>query len=143
MTFNKDLQFGNKYEKEFLNHINYDSFKISEGNFKPYDLLVTNNGKTKKVEVKADRLLKKTGNICIEIECNNKLSGISTTESDYYGYFEVLNDDTNSYNLYIIPTIKIKELIKNKKYHRTIQGGDRKASKFHLFNKSHFEDFLI
>jgi len=30
MTFNKDLQFGNKYEKEFLNHINYDSFKYQK-----------------------------------------------------------------------------------------------------------------
>ncbi|WP_461589774.1 hypothetical protein, partial [Winogradskyella sp.] len=58
----------------------------------------------------------------------------------FYGYFEIINDMI--YNLYLIPTKKIKKLIKSKKYHRQLKGGDRKASRFFLFDKNLFKDDL-
>lgn len=139
MTFKKDLDFGNKYEKELLNHLEYKTIKIMKGNFKPYDIIMDNKVK---FEVKADRWTNKTNNFCIEYKCRGKPSGITTTESDFYGYFEIINDDKLLYNLYLIPTKYIKSVIESKKYHRKIRGGDSCASCFYLFNKSIFKKYL-
>lgn len=40
----------------------------------------------KKLEVKYDKIASRTGNIAIEYESRGKLSGILTTEADYYCY---------------------------------------------------------
>ena len=62
----------------------------------------------KKIEIKYDLLASKTGNIAIEYECRNKLSGISITESDYYCYIIA---NTQCQDIYIlIETNKLKEL---------------------------------
>jgi len=142
-NFKEDLEFGNKYEKEFLEHIDYDNFEIMKGNFKPYDIIVNHKDKEFKIEVKSDRLTHRTGNICIEYSCRGKPSGITTTQSGCYGYFEVINDNEMIYNLYIIPTKTIKKAIKDKKYHRCINGGDDYASRFYLFNKDIFKKYLM
>jgi hypothetical protein len=142
-NFTNDLKFGNKYEEELLKHLRYDSYEIMKGYFKPYDIIIKDNYKEYKIEVKSDRLTHKTGNICIESECNGKQSGISTTEADAWAYFEVVNDDKMEYNLYIIPTNIIKKAIKNIKYSRCLKGGDNYKSKFYLFNKNIFDKYLI
>ena len=142
-NFKNDLKFGNKYEEEILEHLEYDSFEIMKGCFKPYDILLKHNNKEYKIEVKSDRLTHKTGNICIEFECSRKPSGISTTQAGCWGYFEVINDKDMIYNLYIIPTKKIREDIEKKKYHRCIYGGDNYASQFYLFNKDIFKKYII
>ena len=62
----------------------------------------------KKIEIKYDLLASKTGNIAIEYECRNKLSGISITESDYYCYIIA---NTQCQDIYILIEInKLKEL---------------------------------
>lgn len=138
--FKSDLIFGKKYEKAFLNIINAKDFKIMEGNFKEYDLEVYNNNKITKYEIKSDRLTTKTGNICIEYRSYGKDSGISTSESDYYGYFEVI--DSDNHILYLIPTNYIKDCIKDKKYTRTMKGGDNYKSEFYLFKKNLFDNYI-
>jgi hypothetical protein len=45
-------------------------------------LQLLNGGK--KVEVKTDRMAHKTGNVAIEFRCRGKLSGIATSEADYW-----------------------------------------------------------
>lgn len=45
-------------------------------------LALLNGGK--KVEVKTDRMAHKTGNIAIEFRCRGRLSGIATSEADYW-----------------------------------------------------------
>jgi hypothetical protein len=45
----------------------------------------------KKIEVKYDRMTRKTGNVYIEYESRNKPSGIRTTQADYWTYF--VHDD--------------------------------------------------
>jgi len=133
--FFKDLDFGKKYEKELLKIIPHDSFNTVEGLFKDYDIeLIKDNNKTL-YEVKSDRWTQKTNNVCIEFECSNKPSGISTTKSDYYAYFIIIND---GYDLIVIKTETIKKLIKEKKYNKIKMGGDNNNSIFYLFDKNIF-----
>jgi hypothetical protein len=90
-----------------------------------------------KVEVKCDRMTKKTKNICIEFKCSNKSSGITTTESDYYIYFVVGTDD-----VYKIPTNDIRKIIRDNNF-RTYKGGDFGRSEFYLIPEKHFENYLV
>jgi hypothetical protein len=140
MSFIKDLKFGLKYELEFLKYINYDTFEQSKGNFKDYDLLITKDDIETKYEIKSDRLAYKTNHICIEYEFNLKPSGITTTTSNFYGYFIIKN---NCHDVYIIPTNYIKKSIEDKKYKKDMSGGDGKKAKFYLFDLTIFNEFLI
>ena len=140
MTFIKDLKTGLRYEIEFLKYIDYDTYKQSTGKFKDYDISIYKNNVNITYKIKADFLAFKTHNICIEYECNNKLSGISSTKSNYYGYFIIHND---IYDLYIIDTNIIKSMINDKKYKKSMFGGDGKRSKFYLFDLNLFKDYKI
>lgn len=138
MTFKRDLKFGEKYQHELISILKPKKFKIMEGNFKEYDLIIYDTIDTY-FEVKADRLSYKTNNLCIEYECNNKPSGITTTTADFYAYFIV--SPTDDYELYIISVSDIKEMIKQKKYLKNINGGDKNRSSFYIFSKSLFKKY--
>ena len=131
-----DLALGQKYEKVLVDFLNPDSHSFNNNN--EYDVLVVKDGKETKYEVKADRMMNRTNNICIEIECSGKPSGIQTTHAEFYAYFEV-----GSYFLYIIPVSVIKEKIIERKYLRTINGGDGYKARFHLFNQTIFQKYRI
>jgi hypothetical protein len=141
MSFKSDLEFGNKFEKEFVKVMKYPNYRIMGGNFKDYDIEVNEEDKIVKYECKADRHTNKTGNICIEFMCSNKHSGISTTKSDYYAYFEVVDKD--KYILYIIPTDIIRESITKKEYIKIMKGGNVFRAEFYLFKKEKFEKYKI
>lgn len=132
-NFSNDLKMGQKWEKEcekYFDNIQYPP----PGKFSPYDFISNDV----KYEVKADRMSFKSGNICIEIECSNKPSGIMTSEADYYIYFSIgPNDD---YQMYKIPINILKESIKGK---RTIMGGDFKRSKLVLIKLLEFKKYII
>ena len=68
-NFDIDLRFGNGGESLALSLLNGEE----------------------KVEVKTDRMAHLTGNIAVEFRCRGKLSGISTTEADYWAF--VLNQN--------------------------------------------------
>jgi len=119
MTFTEDLNFGKEYEKKALEYIEYKTVIFPEGYFKPYDFIT--DGDTK-YEVKCDRLGYKTGNLAIEYECNNKPSGISTTEADYWIYFIISPDKTDCYK---IPVSDLLNLINDC---RKVRGGDNYMS---------------
>jgi len=138
MTFTKDLVFGKKYEEKATEYFNYDTIEYAPNKcFKPYDFKTTYKGIHTKVEVKADKQTKDTGNICIEFRCSNKPSGITSTESNYYMYFVVGTDD-----VYQVPTDDIRKMIKDNNF-RTYRGGDYGRSEFYLIPKKHFEDYLV
>jgi hypothetical protein len=140
MTFKSDLEFGSKYEKELIKYLGYDDFKIMGICFKDYDVEININNKIIYFEVKADRLTKKTNNICIEFQCSNLPSGITTTKANHYAYYEVI--DETKHNLYIIPTNTIKKNIMNKTYSRILYGGDNGKSRFYLFDKDVYSKYL-
>ena len=139
MVFSQDLTFGQSFEHEFLKHIEYDTFIISEGKFKEYDLKICKDANTTYYEIKADRIAYMTKNIAIEYKCSGISSGIRTTTSDFYGYFLV--EPSNKYSLYIIPTSKIKEYIQAKQYKRKCKGGDNGKSCMYLFDLVVFNSF--
>lgn len=137
-NFINDLSFGKKYENILASYLQpfYTNINKIDGKFKEYDMICDDKIK---YEVKSDRLSIKTGNLAIEYMCNNKESGITSTQSDYYGYFIIKNSD--EYDLYIIPTEYIKNKIKNKEYKRTVKGGDGWRSHMYLFDLSIFKDY--
>ena len=136
MTWGTDLALGQKYEKKLVEYLKPDSHEFKNNN--EYDVLAVKDGKETKYEVKADRMMAKTGNICIEFECSKKPSGIQTTQAEYYAYF-----NANSDVFYLVPVTVIKQKILAMEYTRTINGGDGYRSRFHLFPQNVFVDYKI
>ncbi len=87
-----------------------------------------------KIEIKTERdTWKTTGNIAIEIRCNGKLSGISTTESSTWIHLLSYNDVIEGG--FIINVKKLKERIKKLKEKdkiRIVMGGDNNLSQLVL-----------
>jgi len=86
MTFNTDLEYGKDAETKILKIIQakYPLAFMIEGKFKAFDIFIPEIEEG--VEVKSDRQAEHTGNIFIEIECNDSYSGIQTTKSSWYIY---------------------------------------------------------
>ena len=87
-----------------------------------------------KIEVKTERdIWKTTGNIAIEIRCNGKPSGISTTGSAIWIHLLSYEGKIESGLILPVPQLKarIKELVESKKA-RIAMGGDFKASQMVL-----------
>lgn len=139
--FFMDLKNGEKYEMEILKHIPHIKYIKMLGNFKEYDLKIYHlKHRYNTYEIKSDYMIHKTGNICIEYECNNKPSGISTSTARYWCIFETYD---GGYTLYKIPRKVINKMIEEKKYKYTRIGGDNNLSKMYLFDKQLFKDFIL
>jgi hypothetical protein len=139
MSFKADLQFGQKYEDIFINQIlgSPEGLDRPSGKFSLYDFCIGEE----KYEIKADRQTHKTGNFCIETHCNGQASGISVTQAKYYGYFVVYPD--GEYDIYNIPTRDIVGMLMDKKFSRSMKGGDGFRSLFYLFDKNLFEQYKV
>ena len=108
-----------------------------KGYFKEYDLIITKDNNETRIEVKSDRHASKTGNLAIEYECNNKPSGITSTEADYYIYFIVHPDRDETYK---IPIDDLKNLVKDC---RKVSGGDGNRSKMYLLHRTKIQNYLV
>ena len=77
-----------------------------------------------KIEVKRDYKCLETGNIYVEYESRGKLSGLSTTQSDYWCYW--LSEE----HCVLIKTDRLKQMCrKYLKTDRDKKGGDSNTSK--------------
>ena len=105
------------------------------GDFK-YDLLVGQKGekivddifKNKKIEVKRDSWVGKTGNIAIEYMSRGKLSGIATTQADYWAF--VLSGSFADKVILMFETERLKDIAREygrKGYRKDM--GDNNTSK--------------
>lgn len=130
MGFHKDLRFGQKYEKLLISLIPHDSHILTCGYCKEYDFKLIKDDITTIYEVKADRRAYNTRNMTLEFECNGKPSGIQTTISDIYAYF--VCKPMEAYDLYLIPTNDLRQMIVEKKYKRLVHGGDGYKSHMYL-----------
>ena len=86
------------------------------------------------IEVKTERdIWKSTGNICIEIRCNGKPSGISTTGSSVWIHLLSYKDRIVGGFIFNVTDLKdqIKTLVKEKKA-KIVMGGDFDASQIVL-----------
>lgn len=102
--FDKDLQFGQKYENELQ--------RMVEG----------------KVEVKTDRIWWQTGNVFIEYEDRGKPSGISVTEAKYYAIC-LWHPKRENEIWVLIPTDELKDICQ---YYDTVAGGDNYEARGYL-----------
>ena len=105
MNFEESLIVGQKSEVIVLNQIKkkYPTAFIVEGYHKEYDIMIPEIDKT--VEVKKDFKSQHTGNIVIEVEMNNKPSGLSTTTADWW----VIHPE--EYELIWITPDRIREML--------------------------------
>jgi len=143
-NFKADLEFGEKYQVELLKHIQeYEKFEMSQGYFKEYDLKIYKKKGLelieKTYEVKADRFGYMTGNLAIEYMSSNKPSGIQTTTATYWAIFLVNKDQ---YELFIIPTKRIRIKIEKEEYKMKKKVAYGKNDVY-LFDKTVFNKYKI
>jgi len=92
-----------KYNEEFNIISRCDNFR--------YDFMLSNNFT---YEVKADIKAGITGKLYVEFMQNSKLSGISTTEANFYIF--VIPTKDNKFTYILIDTDELRKLILHKKY---------------------------
>jgi len=105
MEFEESLLSGQESENIVLDMIKkkYPKAYLVEGYHKEYDIMIPELNET--VEVKKDFKSKYTGNIVVEIEMNNRPSGLATTTADWW-VFHINEGEL----IWITPSI-IKEMI--------------------------------
>ena len=124
-TFKRDLKDGKRVERKHLSLIQkvFPDTYIIDGYCKEWDLFMPTFGMG--VEVKYDKMSQKTGNIIVETEFNNKVSGLSTTKSPWWVF------DTGQEHM-VVHIDKLKELLKNYSVCSLIGRGDSKPKKAYL-----------
>ena len=109
--FDVDLKFGEKFEKSVAKI-------LSVG----------------KVEVKTERdIWKKTGNVAIELASRGKLSGLNTTQAEWWA--QVLTIDGNIEGVLMFPVSKLKKIVKKSVFNgngKMVMGGDEDTSEIAL-----------
>lgn len=166
--FSEDLSFGQKHENIFVERLRkeYDYVETTQGKgcFSAYDIacykfdengdyafyekdgitFISNMFLIKTFECKADREAHKYGNsFFIEVQCNNKKSGLAKTKATDYAYFCVRALEVE-YDLYIIPTEILKDFIINKQYTKTYsRAGDRGVVIGHIIPNNLIEKFRV
>lgn len=134
MVWAEDLALGKKFELVYFENELIEEQQIyqSEGLCKGWDLETFAGTR---YEVKACRRWRSTGNMLVEFACNKKDSGISTTSSDYWAFYQLgINDQW--IKVITVPTSVIKDIIRTKKYHSYFYGAEYKKSDFFLFKES-------
>lgn len=124
--FLKDLKFGNDGENIVFNHLKSidPNIKLLEkSNTGDFDFKIEINGKEITYEVKTEDQYckpgKNTGNIFVEIKCNNKPAGIIKSKADWYVFY------LPHYNqIWYIKSNTLKKLIQTKEFHLKENSGD-------------------
>jgi hypothetical protein len=128
------LSFGQRWQNWWLReHSKATSIEVPEGKFSQYDADLDGV----RYEFKAETLIAKYGNLCIEHTANGKPSGISTTTADYYVVMSIDKDECVEW--WRIPVYVIKEKIAAGLYNRDMRGGYKSLSQFYLFKKDVFD----
>ena len=86
--FNNCLHMGKSAEDMVCGKIKkkYPKAHVIQGYCKGYDIFVPETNM--KIEVKQDKKSNYTGNFVVETEFNGKPSGVSTTEADYWVFYD-------------------------------------------------------
>lgn len=117
------LRKSKEVERQIADHFTskgYEVLYISTDN--TCDLIVKKDNITKLYEVKTDFIINEhfdTGNMFIEFESRNKLSGIATSQSDWYIYYFI-----NLNEMWFIRTAYLKYLIITNDFKVKEQAGD-------------------
>jgi hypothetical protein len=120
MTFKSDLEFGVEMERRVLGFLakGGDHVVHYEGKNSGWDYSINNV----KYEQKTDRRTCVTGNICIELMCNGKPSGILATEADYWVHYP-----TGMKKIAVVPVDEMRRIALEKN-RRRLYCGDRNCA---------------
>jgi hypothetical protein len=132
------LAQGNAFERKAAELFDYDTVEFMKGRFKEYDFVLTKNEQRVHVEVKSDNLTQRTGNLCIEFECNKKPSGITATTADYWVYY-VVNKNAED-DAYLFPIADLREMAPK---YRAISGGDGYRARMYLMPRTKAIKYLV
>jgi hypothetical protein len=141
----KDLKQGEADEKYlasfFTKRHNCSVIDYNPNNDNSYDIRIIMSNKEELLEVKSDRYEEyhpPTGNICLELSCSGKLSGLWTTKSTIYCfYFPIMKV------VYMIRTEKLKEFIRDTPgLRRFSNGGDGGKTTGVLINREEYKDIF-
>jgi len=122
-NFSDDLSVAQKTENEVGELLkNLGMTILGYNNDNRYDIKVSRKGSVKTIEIKEDFLCQDTGNVAVEFKCRGNDSGIAATEADFYLY--KVHEIGFQVHYYLIKTEDLKKLIKEKFYHRIVNGGD-------------------
>jgi len=137
MSFQSDLAYGEEKELLVLDRLRLKypkAYKV-EGYHKEWDLFVPE--KNIGIEVKSDRMSKRTGNVAIEYSYGGEPSGIEATKAKWWVY---ITED----KLYWIKAKRIKQCIKENKL-KPIEfppiKGDYKGKFLYLIKETLFKDY--
>lgn len=101
------LEIGEKFENLIIDRLSkiypLTHKNNNANNFKYFDIIIPEINKT--IECKYDEKSEETSNICIEVKCEGRKSGLLATKSDYWVQFA-------GNKVYVIKTNNIKKLIK-------------------------------
>jgi len=129
-TFELDLAQAKLIEKEFVTILkeHQNIKRVEFNNDYLYDVLIETEEGIKTYEIKHDKMSNKTGNLALEFHSRGKPSGISTSQADFWIY--KLED-----GFYKISLNELKQLVNDKKYIRTVSGGDMGSfTRMYLFS---------
>tara|TARA_R100000231_G_scaffold138435_1_gene116787 strand:- start:843 stop:1295 length:453 start_codon:yes stop_codon:yes gene_type:complete len=131
MKFNDSLSSGKQSENIVLKMVQnkYPKAYIKEGYHKEYDIMIPEINKT--IEVKKDFKSQYTGNVVIEMEMNNRPSGLQTTTADWWVFHL---DETE---IVWITLERLKEMIEFEDYNlvKFIGEGDEISKQAYLVPK--------
>ena len=125
------------YKNMQKENYSYYDIVLHDGNVSPQHVQKT-------LECKFDEKAHETGNICIEVGCNGRLSGLLITKADYW----LISD---GYETFLITKARIHDCIMNnmkilqfmKKYPVTQEDGVTKEMDFYLIPKKIFSNWCL
>ena len=137
MGFREDLKFGqmweDRYQKLMTEKFGDLVEKASATKACNYDYAFEKGI----VEVKADRMVSKTGNFFIEFECNKRASGISATKATHYLLIDVVNEEPYLVDIHSLISIA------NETNCRVVSGCENGKNKGFLVEKYKLKRFKI
>ncbi len=138
-NFRQDLKTAKETENDVANILitKYGATILDKNDTNSHDIICDVSGKEFVIEIKEDFQCGKTGNVALEYSCRGKPSGIETTKAEYYIYKVHAKNSID----YVMSSVhNLRESIMNKKYFRTVNGGDYNSNSLCYLYK--YDEFL-
>jgi hypothetical protein len=138
-NFKKDLKIGNIGESHVIDYLVSKGGKlVTQNNDNKYDAVISYNNENITYEIKTDVFCAPgfdTGNIFIEIESRDKISGISVTKAKWFvTYFIYLNE------MWFIKTENLRKVLADGNFNIVEDSGDINSNtKGYLINRKEIE----
>jgi penicillin-binding protein-related factor A (putative recombinase) len=138
----KDLAWGERWERVIGLYLFFNGVSnITYNNDNRYDIKGVYKSNVTKFEIKSDRY-KNTGNMALEINDNDKPSGISVSEADIFVYNYTNISDIYVY-IFFIPLVELKKVLRdNQSKLKIIKGGDDKEASIILLPMAEYKKYF-